>query len=409
MVLVAAPLAAKESFDVALEGDLDRMTAMVVEDPEVVQVSGPIYRIRFPFGDVSNIGLSVGDDGVLLVDTGFSARAVEKLREAMSSLGDGELKMIVNTHLHPDHIAGNSIGGDGVKIIDFNNLDQMAADGVLAPGRGPIEGKSGRSFAVYSTMTFNGEEIRLIPYPGIHTDTDLLVHFTRSGVVHIGDLLILQSFPSVSRRAEDYLEFLKTVVDVFPESTRFICGHGREGTIADVAEYHRELSAAAEIIKDSLARGKTKRAILEETALQPYESWGEFIPVLNTEYWFNAVAADFKEDTDFTDVTGPWLGQEPPGMQPEVFLPEVMSHGERGVCSGFLDNGTVFVFKQLSPKTDWKFEPVYFIEFENGKWTDPVVAPFSDLFPYNFTVAPDGKALYFASLNTRRHFSIASR
>jgi glyoxylase-like metal-dependent hydrolase (beta-lactamase superfamily II) len=276
-------------------------TMIVIEDPEVVQVSGPVYRIRFPFGDVSNIGLSAGDDGFLLVDTGFSARAMDKLREAMSSLGAGELKMIVNTHLHPDHIAGNSIGGDGVRIIDFNNLDQMAADGVLTAGGGPIEGRSGKSFPVFYTMRFNGEEIRLIPYPGIHTDADLLVHFTRSGVVHIGDLLILQSFPSVTRRAGDYLEFLETVVDVFPESTRLICGHGREGTIADVEEYHRELSAAAEIIKTSLAQGKTKRAILTEESLQPYESWAEFIPVLNTEYWFNAVAADFKEKTDFTE------------------------------------------------------------------------------------------------------------
>jgi len=96
----------------------------------------------------------------------------------------------------------------------------------------------------------------------------------------------------------------------------------------------------------------------------------------------------------------PWLGQEPPGMEPELFLPEVLSQGERGACTGFLNNGTVFVFKQLSPETDWKFEPVYFVELKDGRWTDPVVAPFSDLFPYNFTVAPDGKALYFASLRS---------
>ncbi len=47
-----------------------------------------------------------------------------------------------------------------------------------------------------------------------------------------------------------------------------------------------------------------------------------------------------------------------------MFLPEVLSQGERGVCSGFLDNGTVFVFKQLSPSLDWKFEPVYFVELK---------------------------------------------
>ncbi len=300
-------------------------TRIAIEDPEVTRVAGSISRILFPFGDVSNIGLSAGDDGFLLVDTGFSARTVGNLKEAMSSLGDGELKMIVNTHLHPDHIAGNSIGGEGVKIIDFNNLEQMTTDGGLEPGPGPIEGRSGKGFPIYYTMTFNGEEIRLIPYPGIHTDTDLLVHFTRSGVVHMGDLLILQSFPSVTRRAEDYLDFLDTVVDVFPESTRFICGHGRSGTVTDVAEYRRDLSAAAEIIKSSLAQGMTERAILEDTALQPYENWGEFIPVLNTEYWFNAVAADLKDTTDSTDVTGQLTVEDhwpvPPDSKPSPKMP----------------------------------------------------------------------------------------
>ena len=273
-------------------------TRIAIEEPAVVHLSGSVYRILFPFGDVSNIGLSAGDEGFLLVDTGFSARAVEKLGEALGGLGDGPLEVIINTHEHPDHIAGNSIGGDSSLIINFDNLEQMVADGVLAVGRDPIKGRSGKSFEVYYTMTFNGEQVRLIPYAGIHTDTDLLVHFTRSGVVHMGDLLILQSFPSVTQKTGKYLELLEKVVDIFPESTRFICGHGREGTVADIAEYHDGLATAAEIIRSSLAAGKKKRTILDERVLQPYDKWGEFIPVLNTEYWFNAVAADYRDSLE---------------------------------------------------------------------------------------------------------------
>jgi len=97
---------------------------------------------------------------------------------------------------------------------------------------------------------------------------------------------------------------------------------------------------------------------------------------------------------------GIYLDLVPPGMTAEVFLPEVLSNVERGACSGFLNNGTVFVFKLLSEGVDWKFEPIYFTEFKDGKWTEPSIAPFSDLYPYNFTVAPDGKTLYFTSLRS---------
>jgi len=104
-----------------------------------------------------------------------------------------------------------------------------------------------------------------------------------------------------------------------------------------------------------------------------------------------------------------YLGLAPPGMTPEVFSPDVLSQGESGACSGFLNNGTVFVFKQLTPELDWKFEPVYVIELENGRWTEPVVAPFSDLYPYNFTVAPDGKTLYFTSVRSAEDHGVILR
>ena len=97
---------------------------------------------------------------------------------------------------------------------------------------------------------------------------------------------------------------------------------------------------------------------------------------------------------------GAYLGVVPPGMTAEVFLPEVWSSADRGACSGFLNNGSVFVFKLLSEDVDWKLEPIYVTELKDGKWTEPGVAPFSDLYPYNFTVAPDDKTLYFTSLRS---------
>lgn len=104
-----------------------------------------------------------------------------------------------------------------------------------------------------------------------------------------------------------------------------------------------------------------------------------------------------------------YLGLDAPGMTAEVFTPDVLSGVESGACSGFLLDGTVFVFKQLSPDLEWKFEPVFFTELVNGQWSDPAVAPFSDLYPYNYTVAADGKTLVFTSLRSAEDHSVILR
>lgn len=367
---------------------------IAILDPEVTRLSDTVFRILFPFGDRSNIALSAGGDGLLLVDTGFSARAVEKLEETLSDLGKGPLKMIINTHLHPDHIAGNAIGGDEVQIVDFNNLEEMAGEGVLMSATEPIVGRTGKTFDPSYTMTFNDEEIRLIPYAGIHTDADLLVHFTRSGVVHMGDMLILQSFPSVTRKADEYLEFLETVMDIFPETTRFICGHGREGTLADIADYHLGLSAAAEIIRSALAAGLTTDEILGQKSLDTYDSWGEFIPILDIEYWVNAVEADFIEDSKFTDLTGPRFGQEPPGLSPEVFGSEAFNQDFHDFNPIFTPDGNEFYFTQ-SNDGHYTIKVMYRIE---DRWTRPVVADFSGTYSdCDMVVDHDGGRMFFSS------------
>jgi glyoxylase-like metal-dependent hydrolase (beta-lactamase superfamily II) len=267
-----------------------------IEEPEVVRLSGNVRRILFPFGDASNIGVSSGSEGWLLVDTGFNQRAMEKLKAALDGMGSGPVRYIINTHLHYDHRACNSIVGDDAVIIDYTNVDSLAAEGVLDRVEEPITGRTGKTFDVYYTLAFNGEEVRIIPFPGIHTDEDMIVHFTGSGVVHMGDLLISQSFPSVRQNADAYLILLEKVIDIFTRTTRFICGHGRECDMEDVENYHGMLSSAAEIVKNYLREGKGKREIRADNALKDFENWGIFIPILNADYWMNAVCNTYQNE-----------------------------------------------------------------------------------------------------------------
>ena len=105
------------------------------------------------------------------------------------------------------------------------------------------------------------------------------------------------------------------------------------------------------------------------------------------------VFISYTQQHDFPVLKGPYLGQKPPGMIPEIFAPGVISTDVNEGCSGFLRNGTLFVFRQSRSDTDKR--EIFITEMKNGAWTRPVAAPFDSIG--DFTVAPDGKTLYFTS------------
>ena len=105
-----------------------------------------------------------------------------------------------------------------------------------------------------------------------------------------------------------------------------------------------------------------------------------------------------KEMKDFPALSDPYMGQILPGMEAKVFDPGIFPKGESIGCSGFLNSGTVFVFSSMKPGSNWRIKPTYVMELNNGKWTNPQIAPFSNYNPYNFTVSPDDQTIYFTSL-----------
>ena len=266
-----------------------------IDDPEVVRLSGSVWSILFPKGNQTNLGLSVGDDGILLVDTGFSRRAETKLRAVISRLGKGKIKYILNTHLHQDHVALNNIGGESATIINHPNLEKMVSEGHLARAEAALKGKIGQTVQGYFTMTFNGEEIKLIPYPGVHSEADLVIYFTRSGVVHMGDLLISGSFPSVGAKVIEYLRFLDAIIDIVPPDAVFISGHGQNSTWKDVVNYQQMLVSSIEIVRNNMKAGKSVKEIRRENVLKDFKKWNSFIYFLNTDYWIEAVYNSYKD------------------------------------------------------------------------------------------------------------------
>lgn len=112
------------------------------------------------------------------------------------------------------------------------------------------------------------------------------------------------------------------------------------------------------------------------------------------------ISCSHQNRDDFTALRGPYLGQTPPGMKAELFDPGIFPEGESQGCSGFLKEGTVFVFGSMRPHSDWRIRPVYLMEMKNGQWTKPRIAPYSEYSPYNFTVGPDDQTVYFTTLKS---------
>lgn len=265
-----------------------------VPEPDVAELRKNVYRVSFAYGGKPNICVSGGNGSLLLVDTGY-LRTMKKVKTAIGKIEKGQVKYIINTHLHPDHVSGNALGGEHAQIINWDNLEAMAVAGLLRRADGPLKGRSGESFDKYYTMTFNGEEIRLVPAAGAHTGKDIIVHLTKSNVVLMGDLLIPQSFPSVTRAPDRYLHILATVMDVFPRDAVISGGHGRSVSMQELAEYRQMLVSAAAIVTRHLRAGKSIEEIRREDVLAEYDRYNHFIKELNGEYWMNAVYQQYSE------------------------------------------------------------------------------------------------------------------
>jgi len=260
----------------------------VIGAPDIRQLAAGIQAVTFPYGETPNICLSTGSDGLLLVDTGYP-RVLKPLRELVQQITNDDIAVIINTHLHHDHAGANDAGGAQTLYIDHDRLEQLVVDGAIQRGDTPLFGKTGKFFPTYYFFEFNGEEIRFIPVPEAHTHQDIIVHFTGSNVVHMGDLLISQSFPSVREAVPEYLEILATTIDLFSEDTILVCGHGRECRIENVRSYRQMLTDIVKLVIVQLDQGVAIEEIKTSPELDQYEAFNQFIPILSVDYWIEAI------------------------------------------------------------------------------------------------------------------------
>jgi len=254
---------------------------------EVVEVTDNIAMLK---GYGGNIGVMKGDDGVLMIDTQF-AQFEDGIREAMAKFTDGNPTYVVNTHWHGDHVGGNlGFGKDGLLIAHQNVRARMKTGG---RGNGPADPAAlpEITFDDGLTLHWNGEAVHVLHLPVGHTDGHSVVIFSKSKVVHMGDLMFHKLFPFIDGSSggavRGYVKSLQAVLKRIPADAKIIPGHGelatREDLVAEVAMIEDCIAIMEQRIKDGLSQ----EAAIDAGLPEKYAAWSwQFI---STEKWLNAL------------------------------------------------------------------------------------------------------------------------
>lgn len=261
---------------------------------QVKKVSDTLYEFTLSFSDqpdafIVNVAACVGQDGILLVDAGWTQTAKE-LNESIRKLGDGNVKLIVITHPHLDHYGGGAFFSDEATLIAYKNARDELTGRYFALA--PLSGQELPVIEVEDELSlrFNGTDIRIIPAPG-HTHSDMVVYFVNSGVVCLGDLVLSDRFPPLDLvrggSVERYIESIEKLIAQFPPDVRLITGHGRDYTMDDLIEHYRMAVDTTNLIKKGMAGGKSAQDIVEADLLKDWEKWNS--PQVTTETWITQV------------------------------------------------------------------------------------------------------------------------
>ena len=265
MSSMVLPLAAAEA---------DKFRDVVIK---TIKVSDGIYMLQ---GSGGNIGVSVGEDGVLMIDDQFAPLA-DRIKKAIAEISEEPVRFLLNTHWHYDHTGGNeSFGKHGATIVAHDNVHKrMSVDTDMAPF-GPVVPASPDSALPIITyndrMTFrlNANEIQVFHASNAHTDGDSVVYFVEANVMHTGDIFSHAQYPFIDSASNGSIDGIIATVEsllkIVNDETKIIPGHGPLVGKKELEHYHEVLVTLRSRMQALIDEGKSIEEII---ALKPFAEY----------------------------------------------------------------------------------------------------------------------------------------
>ncbi|MFK7834069.1 MAG: MBL fold metallo-hydrolase [Winogradskyella sp.] len=217
-------------------------------------------------GAGGNIGISVGDGGVFVIDDQFAPLS-EKILAAIKTISDQPLKFLVNTHFHGDHTGGNeNMEKAGAIIIAHDNVKKRLVEKESSKAALPVI-----TFNDKLNLTINGESIAVFHVANAHTDGDALLYFTESNVLHTGDTYFNGRYPYIDLNSggsvKGYIEAAKKGLILIDDDTKIIPGHGKLANKTDYKTFLTMLETLATNIQNAIDAGKTEDEVKNDSSL----------------------------------------------------------------------------------------------------------------------------------------------
>ena len=269
IVLVSLCATSLWAHDSLIEGyDTHQQQDVVIKTEKV---AGNVYVL---FGQGGNIGVSVGKDGLLMIDDQFE-RIADKIKTALKELGSETPRFVFNTHFHGDHTGGNTVFGKDATIIAQDNVRKR----LLADTKFSALGLPTITYATGISIHFNGEEIRAVHFPNGHTDGDTVLFFTGSNVVHLGDDFFAGKFPFIDLNSggsvPGLIKNIGELISQIPSDAKIIPGHGEVSTLTDLKNYQQMLVETTDVVRKAMDKKKSLAEIQKAGLPDKYKSWGD--------------------------------------------------------------------------------------------------------------------------------------
>jgi glyoxylase-like metal-dependent hydrolase (beta-lactamase superfamily II) len=241
------------------------------------------------FGAGGNMGMSVGEDGVFLIDDQF-APLTDKIKKTIAEISDEPVRFVVNTHFHFDHSGGNeNLGKEGAVIVAHRNVrTRMAKDQFVEAfnARTPAQPAIALPVVTFTeglSLHLNGDEAVINHVEQAHTDSDSLIYFKNANVIHMGDTFTNGPYPFIDvgngGSIDGVIEAAKIGISLADDDTQIIPGHGKMATKADLEAHLNRIQVTRDIIAKLKKTGISRDDVIRSKPLEEYEStWGKANP-----------------------------------------------------------------------------------------------------------------------------------